>query len=65
MFVTNVSEAVKFGIVSSKGLVKNAEGASGIEYAIVAAMVAVVIATFSTRISAAITTAFTSILNAL
>ena len=65
MFVTNVSKAVKSAIVSCKGLVKDTEGASGIEYAIVAAMVAVVIATFSTRISAAITTAFTSILNAL
>jgi pilus assembly protein Flp/PilA len=41
------------------------EGASAIEYALLAAMVAVVIAAFVTPISTAITAIFTSIKNAL
>ncbi len=41
------------------------EGASGIEYALIAAMVAVVLATFVPSISASITTIFTSIRDAL
>lgn len=41
------------------------EGASGIEYALIAAMVAVVIASFSGTIQTAIRTVFTNITNAL
>jgi pilus assembly protein Flp/PilA len=44
---------------------KDTEGASGIEYAIIAAMVAVAIATFSTTISTAVKGVFQSILTAL
>lgn len=45
-------------------LVRN-DGASGIEYAIIAAMVAVIIAGFVTGISGGITTIFTTIQTAL
>ncbi|MFJ7284081.1 Flp family type IVb pilin [Pseudomonas sp. NPDC099000] len=65
MSFTKVSQTFKSVTASCKSLVKDTEGASGIEYAIVAAMVAVVIATFSTTIPAAITTVFNSILAAL
>ncbi|MGY1489941.1 Flp family type IVb pilin [Methylobacillus pratensis] len=41
------------------------EGASGIEYALIAAMVAVVLASFTTDISGKIRTIFTSISAAL
>jgi pilus assembly protein Flp/PilA len=44
---------------------RDEEGASGIEYALIAAMVAIVLATFVTPISQKITTIFTSISNAL
>ncbi|AZD27470.1 Flp family type IVb pilin [Pseudomonas chlororaphis] len=46
-------------------LLKNNEGASGIEYALIAGMVAVAIATFVPTISAAITGTFTTLLTAL
>ncbi|MCB5189651.1 Flp family type IVb pilin [Methylobacillus arboreus] len=41
------------------------EGASGIEYALIAAMVAVVLATFTTDISGKINTIFTNISTSL
>ncbi|MBV4477950.1 Flp family type IVb pilin [Pseudomonas sp. B2M1-30] len=48
-----------------KGLAKDTEGASGIEYAIVAAMVALVIAGLSAGIGTDITNLFTRISTAL
>lgn len=48
-----------------KGLAKDTEGASGIEYAIVAAMVALVIAGLSGGIGTSITTLFGRISTAL
>ncbi|CAI8890302.1 pilus assembly protein Flp/PilA [Pseudomonas sp. IT-P253] len=65
MFTTKLVQKIKAEIAFYKGLAKDTEGASGIEYAIIAAMIAVVIGTFSTPISAKITTLFTSIQNAL
>ena len=44
---------------------KDEEGASGIEYAIVAAMVAVVIISFSTNVRTGISGIFTSIVSGL
>ncbi len=48
-----------------KSFLKDEEGASGIEYALIAAMVAVVIAGFSGPIKTAIGNVFTSVQNAL
>ncbi|WP_285419986.1 Flp family type IVb pilin [Pseudomonas sp. efr-133-TYG-5] len=56
---------IKSEIAFYKGLAKDTEGASGIEYAIIAGMVAVALAAFVTPISTAITTMFTTIQNAL
>ena len=47
MSFAKLVQKVKSEIVFYKGLAKDTEGASGIEYAIVAAMVAVVIAGLS------------------
>ncbi|WP_130905761.1 MULTISPECIES: Flp family type IVb pilin [unclassified Pseudomonas] len=58
-------QKVKSEFVFYKGLVKDTEGASGIEYAIIAAMVAVVLAGFSSGVKTAISTTFTSIKAAL
>lgn len=44
---------------------RDEEGASGIEYALIATMVAVVIATFSTSISGKITDVFSNIVTGL
>ncbi|HEK1007597.1 TPA: Flp family type IVb pilin [Pseudomonas putida] len=44
-----------------KNFLHRKDGASGIEYAVIAAMVAVVLATFVTPISTKITTMFTTI----
>ncbi|MFW9079447.1 Flp family type IVb pilin [Pseudomonas sp. P2757] len=60
-----VVQTIKSQVAFYKGLVKDTEGASGIEYAIIAGMVAVALAVFVTPISAAITTMFTTIQNAL
>lgn len=65
MSFSKLVEKVKSGIAFYKGLAKDTEGASGIEYAIIAAMVAVVLAGFSVNIRAAITTTFTAIQAAL
>lgn len=48
-----------------KQFAKRTEGASGIEYAIIAAMVAIALAAFVTPISAAITTMFTTLKTAV
>ncbi|MQT33344.1 Flp family type IVb pilin [Pseudomonas helleri] len=48
-----------------KQFTKRTEGASGIEYAIIAAMVAIALAAFVTPISAAITTMFTTLKTAV
>lgn len=45
--------------------ISNEEGASAIEYALLAAMVAIALVTFVTPINTAITTIFTSIQTAL
>lgn len=50
MSFAKLVQRVKSEIAFYKGLAKDTEGASGIEYAIVAAMVAVVIAGFGTGI---------------
>lgn len=44
-----------------KSFLKDEEGASGIEYALIAVMVAVVIAGFTTDIKASVTSIFNSI----
>ena len=43
MSFTKIAQKIKSEIAFYKGLAKDTEGASGIEYAIVAAMIAVVI----------------------
>jgi len=48
-----------------KNFLHRKDGASGIEYAVIAAMVAVVLATFVDPISTKITTMFTAIQGAL
>ncbi len=48
-----------------KGLIKDTEGASGIEYAVIAAMVAVVIAGISSGVGEDIRTVFGNIRTAL
>jgi pilus assembly protein Flp/PilA len=65
MSFTKIAQKIKSEIAFYKGLAKDTEGASGIEYAIIAGMVAIAIAAFVTPISAAITTMFTTIQNAL
>ncbi|MGH8334777.1 MAG: Flp family type IVb pilin [Pseudomonas sp.] len=65
MSFSKFAQKIKSHIAFYKDLAKDTEGASGIEYAIIAAMIAVVIATFSATISAAITATFNSILTAL
>jgi pilus assembly protein Flp/PilA len=52
-------------IAHIKAFFKDEEGASGIEYALVAAMVAVAIASFTKPINTAITAVFTSVQKAL
>ncbi|WP_419712189.1 Flp family type IVb pilin [Pseudomonas sp. NFX224] len=65
MSFSKLVQKVKSEVVFYKGLAKDTEGASGIEYAIVAAMIAVVIAGFTTDISKGITDTFTAIKSAL
>ncbi|MFT3857965.1 MAG: Flp family type IVb pilin [Aquabacterium sp.] len=48
-----------------QAFLKDEEGASGIEYALVAAMVAVVIASFATPVKTAVGTVWTNIVNGL
>ncbi|MBT9573504.1 MAG: Flp family type IVb pilin [Pseudomonas umsongensis] len=65
MSFAKLVQKVKSEIAFYKGLAKDTEGASGIEYAIVAAMFAVVIAGLSGGIGTDLTAMFTSIKNAL
>ena len=65
MSFTKIAQKIKSEIAFYKGLVKDTEGASGIEYAIIAGMVAVALAAFVTPISTSVTTMFTTIKNAL
>ncbi|RMP79404.1 Flp family type IVb pilin [Pseudomonas syringae] len=51
--------------IRAKSFIKDREAASGIEYALIAAMVAVAIIAFVPTINAKITTMFTTIQNAL
>ncbi|QAY90048.1 Flp family type IVb pilin [Pseudomonas sp. ACM7] len=65
MSFTKIAQKIKSEIAFYKGLAKDTEGASGIEYAVVAAMVALVIAGLSSGIETAVTTLFGSIKTAL
>lgn len=65
MPVTRLIQKIKSEIAFYKGLAKDTEGASGIEYAIVAAMVAVVIAGLSAGMGTTITNIFGKITTAL
>jgi pilus assembly protein Flp/PilA len=65
MSFSKLVQKSKSAIVSYKKLFKDTEGASGIEYAVIAAMVAVVLAGLSEDVSDAITTTFTTIKDAL
>jgi pilus assembly protein Flp/PilA len=65
MSFTKIAQKIKSEIAFYKGLAKDTEGASGIEYAIVAAMVAVVIAGLSAGMGTTITTIFGKITTAL
>ncbi|MBV7495946.1 Flp family type IVb pilin [Pseudomonas sp. NPDC086112] len=65
MSFTKVVQKIKSEIILFKYLAKDTEGASGIEYAIIAGMAAVALAVFMTPISGAITDIFTVIKEAL
>ncbi|MCU1763873.1 Flp family type IVb pilin [Pseudomonas sp. 14P_8.1_Bac3] len=65
MSFTEVVQKIKSEVVFYIDLAKDTEGASGIEYAIIAGMAAVALAAFMTPISGAITTIFTTIKGAL
>ncbi|MGE8338110.1 Flp family type IVb pilin [Pseudomonas laurylsulfatiphila] len=65
MSFSKLVEKVKSGIVFYKNLARDTEGASGIEYAMIAGMVAVALAAFVTPIKTAVTTMFTTISGAL
>ncbi|WP_339527525.1 Flp family type IVb pilin [Pseudomonas sp. EL_65y_Pfl2_R96] len=65
MSFTKVVQKIKSEIVFYKDLAKDTEGASGIEYAIIAGMVALTLAAFVTPISTAVTAMFTTISAAL
>jgi len=65
MSASKLVQKIKSEIAFYKGLAKDTEGASGIEYAIVAAMVAVVIAGLSAGMGVSITTIFGKISNAI
>lgn len=59
----SVIKLVVHAQISIAKFLRETEGASGIEYAIIAAMVAVVIISFSTDITSGIKTIFTAIKN--
>jgi pilus assembly protein Flp/PilA len=61
MSLKSVVQHLKSEIVFYYNLAKDTEGASGIEYAIIAGMAAVALAAFMTPISGSITSIFTSI----
>ena len=60
-----IAMSLNDAILKAYIFLKNNDGASGIEYAIIAAMVAVVLAVFIPDISSSITSIFTSIKNEL
>lgn len=64
-FAKKTVQTIKSQVAFYKGLAKDTEGASGIEYAIIAGMVAVALAVFVTPISGAINTMFLAIQTAL
>ncbi|BCX66008.1 MULTISPECIES: Flp family type IVb pilin [Pseudomonas] len=61
MSFSKLVQKVKSEIAFYKGLAKDTEGASGIEYAIVAGMAAVILATFMSPIATAVKGIFTII----
>ncbi|SDN43641.1 pilus assembly protein Flp/PilA [Pseudomonas arsenicoxydans] len=65
MSFTNIVQKIKSEAAFYFNLAKDTEGASGIEYAIIAGMAAVALAAFMTPISGAITLIFTGIKNVL
>ncbi|EJM13714.1 Flp pilus assembly protein, pilin Flp [Pseudomonas sp. GM18] len=65
MFFTKTVQKIKSHIAFYKDLAKDTEGASGIEYAIIAGMVALTLAAFVTPISTSINAMFTTISAAL
>jgi len=65
MSFSKIAQKIKSEIAFYKGLAKDTEGASGIEYAIIAGMVAVALAAFVTPISNAVTAMFNTIQTAL
>ncbi|MFS2095899.1 Flp family type IVb pilin [Pseudomonas sp. Pseusp11] len=65
MSFTKTLQKIKSHIAFYKDLAKDTEGASGIEYAIIAGMVALALAAFVTPISTRVTTLFTALQNAL
>lgn len=65
MSFTKIAQKIKSEIAFYKGLAKDTEGASGIEYAIIAGMVAVALAAFVSPINVSVTAMFTTIRDAL
>ncbi|WLG91108.1 Flp family type IVb pilin [Pseudomonas cucumis] len=65
MSFIKVVQKIKTEIILYKYLAKDTEGASGIEYAIIAGMAAVALAVFMTPISDAVTDIFTVIKESL
>ncbi|AWY42606.1 Flp family type IVb pilin [Pseudomonas putida] len=67
MSISKVVQKVKSELIFAycRKLARDTEGASGIEYAIVAAMVAVVIVGFTTDISKGVSDTFTAIKNGM
>lgn len=65
MSFTKIVQKIKTEIVFYKDLAKDTEGASGIEYAIIAGMVAVALAAFASPIATSVTAMFTTISAAL
>ncbi|MBB2887963.1 MULTISPECIES: Flp family type IVb pilin [Pseudomonas] len=65
MFFTKTVQKIKSQIAFYKDLAKDTEGASGIEYAIIAGMVALALAAFVTPISTRVSAMFLTLQNAL
>ena len=65
MFFIKTVQKIKSEIVYYTNLAKDTEGASGIEYAIIAGMVAVALAAFAGPIATSVTAMFTTIAAAL
>ncbi|CAH0309785.1 hypothetical protein SRABI123_04894 [Pseudomonas sp. Bi123] len=65
MFFTKTVQKIKSHIAFYKDLAEDTEGASGIEYAIIAGMVALALAAFVTPISTRVSAMFLTLQNAL